>query len=459
MAAWVKTEFADTDFGDKRLTARLMKIATARALRPSVSLPLCFENAAELDNMYNFCDNSAVTHRATLESHYSATQVRIAEHKVVLAIQDTMYANYTHHPATTGLGNLHDDKHQGLLLHSTLVTTPGRMPLGLINQQVIYRDPENYGKREKRKDLPIEQKESYKWIISLDASAKVQAECPQTLIVNVGDREFDIYDAFLHAQESKQEILVRAAWNRAIESEEKYLWEHMASRHAKDEMLEVSVPGSEKRKARTARLSIRYSEIRLKPPAHRKAEKLPSIKVYAVLVREEEAPKGEEPIEWLLLTTVSVNSVEDAKERVQWYSCRWTIEIYHKVLKSGCLIEERQFETAARLERYLAIDSVVAWRILGLTLQSRETPDMSCETFLEPEEWQALYCYINKVPAAPTEPPKLRQAARWIAQLGGFLGRKHDGEPGVTVMWHGLQRLFDIVGMWQIFNPPNSGKC
>ena len=127
MAAWVDTEFADTNLGDKRLTTRLMKIATDRALRPCVSLPQCFENAAELDNMYNFCDNPAVSHQAILQGHYNATQARIAEHKVVLAIQDTTYVNYTHHPATTGLGNLHDDKHQGLLLHTTLVTTPGRM--------------------------------------------------------------------------------------------------------------------------------------------------------------------------------------------------------------------------------------------------------------------------------------------------------------------------------------------
>ena len=437
-----------------------MKIALARGSRPSVSLPQCFENEADLDNAYNFYNNPYVKREAVLKSHYNATQQRIVEHPVVLAHQDTTYANYTHHPATEGLGILHDDKHQGLLLHSTLVTTPGRMPLGLIDQQIIYRDKENYGKKHQRKQLPIEQKESYKWILSLEAAAKVQELCPATLIVNIGDREADVYDAFLTAQKTGQNLLVRAAWNRAIENEEeKYLWEHMESRPAKDELLEVGVPRSEKRKARTAELSVRYSQIQLKPPAHRKAEKLPSIKVYAVLVREENPPKDEEPIEWLLLTTVPVNSVEEAKERVQWYSCRWTIEIYHKVLKSGCLIEKRQFETADRIERYLSIDSVVAWRVLGLTLQSRETPDMSCEAFLEPEEWQALYCYINKVPTAPEEPPKLRQAARWIAQLGGFLGRRHDGEPGVTVMWQGLQRLFDIVGMWRIFKPPNSDKC
>jgi len=157
-------------------------------------------------------------------------------------------------------------------------------------------------------------------------------------------------------------------------------------------------------------------------------------------------------VEWLLLSTLAVNNFDDAIERIEWYSCRWVIEIYHKVLKSGCKIEERQFEEADRLERYLAIDSVVAWRILGLTFQSRETPQMSCEAFLEPEEWQALYCFTKKTTQAPKQAPTLREAALWIAKLGGFLGRKHDGHPGVTVMWRGFQRLADIVATWQVFN-------
>jgi hypothetical protein len=125
------------------------------------------------------------------------------------------------------------------------------------------------------------------------------------------------------------------------------------------------------------------------------------------------------------------------------------------VLKSGCRIEDRQLETAARLERYLAIDSVVAWRILGLTFQSRDTPDMSCEAFLDRDDWQALACYMNHTLSPPQQPPTLKQAALWIAKLGGFLGRKGDGDPGVTVMWRGLQRLYDLVAMWRLFNHSN----
>lgn len=174
-----------------------------------------------------------------------------------------------------------------------------------------------------------------------------------------------------------------------------------------------------------------------------------------MLTREEKGTVGK-GIEWMLLTTESVESFEQACQVIEWYTGRWMIEIYHQVLKSGCKIAERPFETAQRLERYLAIDSVVAWRIMGLTFQSRETPEMSCEAFLEPEEWQARFCYIHKTRQALGKPPSLREVARWIAKLGGFWGRKRDGEPGVTVMWRGLQRLYDIIQIWRIFDHDSS---
>ena len=153
-----------------------------------------------------------------------------------------------------------------------------------------------------------------------------------------------------------------------------------------------------------------------------------------------------------MLTTVSVESFDDAIERVHWYACRWPIETYHQVLKSGCKIETRQIEAAESIERYLAVDSVVAWRVLGLTMQSRETPDRPGDAFLEEQEWQALACYFQKTSTPPTKPPSLQQATLWIAKLGGFIGRKGDGYPGVTVIWRGLQRLNEITEAWWIFN-------
>ena len=197
--------------------------------------------------------------------------------------------------------------------------------------------------------------------------------------------------------------------------------------------LEIPKPGA--REAREARLTVRYAVVKLMPPVSRRSESQPIIEISAVWAQEKTAPTGGvEPIDWLLLTTVPVKNFTQACERLEWYRTRWVIEIYHQVLKSGGQIESRQFEKASRLERYLAIDSVVAWRILGLTFQSRETPDLGCKAFLERAGGEAWFCYIHQTRTPLEKPPTLREAAGWIAKLGGFLGRKGDGSPGVTVM-------------------------
>jgi hypothetical protein len=454
MSQWAEEEFGDANLGDPRRTRRLIAIATARAQRPSASLPQSFEDKAGLKAMYDFCDNPYVDRGAVLESHYQATARRVATEPVVLAVQDTTRVDYSHHPATSGLGILEDKQQHGLLLHSTLMVTPDRVPLGLTDQQIIYRDPAEFGKKHRRKQRPIEEKESRKWLDSLHATARLQAACPDTRLVSVGDREADVYDVFLLSRDLQQDVLVRAAWNRAVDQEERYLWDSLEQQPVAGTVT-VTVPRHGTQPGRTATLTVQFAAVTLKPPRYRAREHLPLLSVYGVLAREASPPAGVERIEWLLLTTVPVVTLADACERIQWYSCRWVIEIYHKVLKSGCRIEDRQLETAARLERYLAIDSVVAWRILGLTFQSRDTPDMSCEAFLDRDDWQALACYMNHTLSPPQQPPTLKQAALWIAKLGGFLGRKGDGDPGVTVMWRGLQRLYDLVAMWRLFNYSN----
>jgi hypothetical protein len=178
----------------------------------------------------------------------------------------------------------------------------------------------------------------------------------------------------------------------------------------------------------------------------------------------EGAAAGLEPLEWLLLTTCAVQTPEDAIERMTWYACRWGIEVWHKGLKSGCRLEARQLETAERLRRWLAVYSVLAWRILYATLLSRALPDVPCTALLEPEEWQALYCAIHVTSTPPTTPPPRRQAVHWIGRLGGFLARRADGEPGVTVLWRGFQHLTDLTLMYRIMRPPprkphNVGKA
>lgn len=452
--SWADTEFGAAELGDPRRTARLVRLAEQRGAQPHASIAECCGTPAETKAAYRFYENPYVKDAAIQLSHASATLSRVAEHRVVLAVQDTTRVDYTDHPATRGLGVLDDLNHQGLFLHSTLLVTPARVPLGLLDQQWWKRTAEQLGQRHTRRARPIADKESYKWLQSLEAVAEAQAQLPQTQLVSVADREADIYDLFLRAQQLSQALLVRAAWDRSVAHPEKYLWQRLETQVVAGE-LSVQVPRQADRPARLATLQVRFAPVSILPPHHRraKAEGLAALNVWAVLAREEAAPAGSQPLEWLLLSTLPVDSFESACERVQWYTCRWLIEVYHKVLKSGCRVEERQFDELGTIKLYLAIDCVVAWRVLYLTMVGREIPDLPCTAIFEAHEWQALYCFTYKVATPPLEIPKLSQAIGWLARLGGHQGRKGDGPPGVIVLWRGLQRLHDISMAWQLFSP------
>ena len=198
-------------------------------------------------------------------------------------------------------------------------------------------------------------------------------------------------------------------------------------------------------------VDISFAEVELTPPK-RFGSKGQPIKVWAIYTIE---PKPDElvhsPIEWMLITTVPTNSFEDARQRVEWYAKRWGIEIYHRTLKSGCKIKDRQLGDADRIETCLAIDMVVAWRIFHLTMLGRENPGAPCTIFFQNDEWQALCCYTSKKPVPPPEPPTLNEAIRMVGAMGGHLGRKHDGPPGTETLWRGLQRLDTATEMYSIF--------
>jgi hypothetical protein len=226
--------------------------------------------------------------------------------------------------------------------------------------------------------------------------------------------------------------------------ENEHLWEEI-KKTAKAGEIEISIPRRKDQPARQARLEVRYALVELKAPSRK--PHLGPVKVWAICAREVGVAQGIEPVEWLLLTTVPVNTFEQAVEKLQWYGLRFQIEVYHRTLKSGCQIEDRQLGNAERIEACLAIDMVVAWRITHLVKLGRETPDLPCTVFFEEEQWQAMTVYATKQPP-PAQPPGLREMVRMVAMhLGGFLGRKSDGEPGVTTLWRGLQRLDDITEM------------
>ena len=463
-ASWVEEEFGRVELYDERLKARLFTVATDFYAQPGALVPqACNGSEAKTKGAYRLLKNPRVDLETLLKPHTESTVVRMQEHSVVLAAQDTSLLNYTaHQDAIEGLGplNTKGDGSVGLILHDTLAFTEAGVPLGLLDVQCWARDPAEAGKREKRKSLPIEEKESMKWLKSYRAAAAAQELCPETRVVSVGDRESDIYELFAEVAATRQgpELLVRAEYTRNRLVEEIHLWHEMQKQPLAGH-LEVHIPRRADQAARTAKLAVRYAKVTLSPP---KSKDLPPVTMWAVYAREvEQPPNVKKPVRWMLLTTVKTNRFKAACKRILWYSRRWGIEVYHRTLKSGCRIEDRGLGDAERIETCLAIDMVVAWRIYLLTQQGRETPELPCDVYLTTEEWQALHAYVKRAPP-PDHAPTLREAVRMIASLGGFLGRKCDGDPGTTTMWRGLQRLADITAAFALgrtlpTNPTRAG--
>jgi hypothetical protein len=461
-ADWAEEEFGGALLGEARLERRLRVLARDFYARPGAPLPQACGSRAKTKAAYRFLSHPRASMSALLQSHYQATARRAAAESVVLAVQDTTSLNYSAHPATEMLGLIGSeaDGPIGMWVHSTLAFNTAGTPLGLLDVQSWVRDPEDFGKKHQRHELPFEAKESVRWLRSLEAVAAVQVRCPGTRFVGVGDREADIYELFVWAREQpgRPALLVRAERDRLLSQEQGHLWEKVGAAPLAG-TLEIKVPRRGAQSARQALVEVRFLAVELKAPQRK--GRLPPVQLWAVLAREFNPPAGLEPLEWMLLSTLPVENFEAAVEKLRWYAGRWGIEVFHRVLKSGCQIENRQLAGADRLEACLAIDLVVAWRIYYLTKLGRETPEVPCTVFFEEHEWKALVAYVSQKPEPPPQPPTLREAVRMTASLGGFLGRKSDGEPGTQTLWLGLQRLDDLAAMYQVMTtgsvaPPSS---
>ncbi len=451
---WAADEFGRVEFADGRLRHRLQGLARDFYARPVAPInQACNGDESKVKGAYRFFNNTQVSMDLLLKPHIEATARRIQDESVVLAVQDTTSLNYTTHRAMAGIGpiNTRVDGSQGLKLHDTLAFTPEGVPLGVLHIECWARDPKK-SNTPQRKLQPIEDKESFRWLKSYRRVSEIQALCSDTRLVSVGDREADIYELFQEAANTPNgpDLLVRA--NHAAQrktTEEQALWAHLQSQPVAGG-LDLYIPGKGGKKARTAMLEIRHAEVEIKPP--KRLIGSAAIKLWAIYAHEPHPPTGTEAVQWLLLTTVETTDLEQACERLSWYATRWNIEVYHRVLKSGCRIEDRRLGCAETLQACLAIDLVVAWRIFRLTKLGRTVPDVCCEIFFREEEWKALCIHYTKDPHPPDTPPTLNEAIRIMAKLGGFIGRKGDGEPGTTSLWRGIQRLDDITETFKIMS-------
>ena len=452
---WASEEFAGAELPNQRLVKRLIIVATDFAQHPTAPLPQACGSWGKAKAAYRFFDNDAVQPKAILSPHVQATLERMQAHPIVLCPQDTTTLNYSTHPQTRGLGPISNNRSKtiGLLLHSTLAISPAGQPLGLLQAQSWARTTRTFGRSSHaRNRTPRTQKESQKWMDSFAACQQAATRCPKTTLINLADREGDLYDLFAAALAPsagpRVHLLVRAQHDRQVAHPQKYLWDYLAAQRVSGQ-LKIKVPRKTGQPGRLATLDIRFAPVTLRPPCL-KEDQAP-LTLWAVEARERRPPKGAQAICWRLLTTLTVEALAAAVEKVHWYAQRWQIEIIHKVLKSGCKVEQRQLETVPRLQRVLTLDLIVAWRVLALCKAGRQTPGGWASDWLSTEEWRALWCYMNQRAKPPHRPPTLHQTVRWIAQLGGFLGRRRDGEPGPIVLWRGLQQLRAITAAWKRF--------
>jgi len=454
---WAQQEFGGAPLGDARLSRRLVDIAQSKAEKPGQA----FTGVADGDwpavkayyRLIDHPDEEAVSMPHILEPHRERTVRRMKAQRTVLCIQDGSDLDYTSLAQCEGLGvigtNQTSAQSRGLHLHTTLAVASNGLPLGVLRAACVA--PKLKSPKDKRPSwaIPIEEKETFSWIEGLRDMMEVAAEMPQTRLIGVCDREADFFEMLdEHRRNPCVDLLVRAKHNRGIADEPFKLFETVRQAPLRT-TVQVQVPRQSarpklskkkaraKRPGRAAELEVRYQRIQLSPPQYYSG-KAP-IDIWILHAVEASPPEGAKPVEWFLLTTVDIASPEDAVQCLRWYCLRWRIEEFHRVLKSGCRIEDIGHETAERIRRAIAINLVIGWRIMLMTLLGRETAALPPEVLFSDIELQVLRAYAKKNGRKP--PSTLRDTVRLVASIGGYLGRKSDPEPGHQLMWQGYLQL------------------
>jgi hypothetical protein len=436
-------ELQTISLGDQRLNHRAQQLIETLGAKPTQSIPAACNGWDETRAAYRFFDHDRVTAKQVLAPHIVCTEERLREHPRVLCIQDTSELDYTTKKGIAGLGPLNYESRYGMYIHPTLVVTPERVPLGLLGLHTFIREPGSLG-QDKDPLRPLEEKESVRWVDGYARVNEVAETLTDTRLTYIADREGDIYDLFVEAPipENSADWLIRVQHRGRCLADGGKLEEAL---NAAPVITTITFdrPATNGSKAREVEQEIKVVRVTLKAP-WRPDRTLPDVTVTALLATEINPPAGVEPLNWLLLTNLVVDTAEEAIEKLFWYLCRWQIEIYFKVLKSGCRVEALQLETRERLEPALAIYMIIAWRVLYLTMLGRKCPEMPCDAVFGEEEWKVVYL-VTQRKAPPEKPPSLDSMIRMVASLGGFLNRKSDGFPGPKTLWIGLQRIPDFV--------------
>lgn len=451
---WAELEFGGAPLGDARLSRRLVQVARMQGEEPGRA----FSGVAAADwptarayyRLIDKPDEAGPDMDQILAPHRQQTLRRMQAQTTVLCVQDGSTLDFTALDQCDGLGPIGTNQtgatSRGLQLHSTLAVAPNGLPLGVVKSQCIAA-PE--------KDATDPAKKTFPWIEHHRDLVDIRPQLPQTRLIHVGDREADFFELFDEQRQHGQvELLVRAQHDRNIITEPGKLFAAVGQQPVQSRV-QVQVPRQSarpkkskqkarpKRPGRTADMQVRYRQVPLQPTQGHQGK--PPVDVYLVHALEEDPPPNAKPIEWFLLTTCRIDNAEQAQQCLRWYALRWRIEDWHRVLKSGCRLEELGHDTAERLRRAIAIRLVIAWRIMLMTLLGREAPELPAEILFSDIEVRTLEAYARKRGWEP--PTNLGEAVRLLAIIGGYLARKSDPPPGHQLLWRGyLQFHFMCLG-------------
>lgn len=498
MSEWIDEEFVAVRLGDERLNERVRRLLKRKWQYPQRSFSASARGRAEIEAASRFFNNAKAAPDKILAPHRAAIVERIRQggHRRVLLVQDTTECDYTTHQKLAGSGPLSSTNRRGFFAHNLLVVTPERIPLGLWHTFIFARDDAEHGKSAECKQRPIEQKESFRWLEGYREACALADLVPACEVCCLGDRESDIYELFVEYEQrlaqglSVAQLLIRSSKDRCLEPFESpgeastTTGEPAAGKPAPDKILSwlaaapalgtvkfhvseavqrnKKVKGSRQppvhRSARMVEQEVKAIPLRLRPP-HRSAAAggaLPVVELMVVEARELNPPAGEEPLGWVLLTTLPVANFEAAAEMLELYLCRWEIELLHRVLKSGCKVEAVQHRFDFRIEPVIVLYLIVAWRLLYVMRLGRECPELPCDLVFDENEWKPVVVVL-KGRAALEHKPTLGELMHMIGELGGHVPRKNDPQPGMKSMWIGMMNVAAFARCWEAFGPADTG--
>jgi len=475
---WFKEEIKTTKLGDKRLNERLSQVLEALGNRPHASLPAALGGRNELEAAYRFFENEKVTPPKILKGHYDATLQRCQQQSVVCIAQDTTELDFTRpQQQVEKAGPLADASRLGAFLHLSTAFSEDGTPLGAIDAKLWARDMldpntpklSRSEKAKNRRSLPIQEKESFRWLEGIRAAQKLAESCPNTTCISLSDSEGDIYELFAEPRTTDNfHWIVRACQDRIALDEQgqtvgtlrkllqiqPVLYTSEIFIQSRKQLLSNETRARrQSRSSRFATVEVRAGCVHVQAPAANK-HSLRSIPLNVIFVREVDPPADAVAIEWILLTTLSISTLALVRQIIYYYTVRWMIEVFFRTLKSGCRIEERRFETLDRMLACTAVFMIVAWRVLYVSRLGRSCPDLPCDLVFELSEWQSVWSVLHRGRPVPPKPPPLQEMVRLIASLGGYVNRaRRKDPPGVETIWKGMQRMQDLAWAWQTFGP------